>query len=56
MLEEEAYVTLWNLLETIPTLADPPMSVQDEIWQFNQKWPPSPGPLDRRKPPDHRRH
>lgn len=40
MLEEEAYVTLWNLLETIPTLTDPAMSVKDEIWQFNQKWPP----------------
>lgn len=38
MLEEEAYVCLWNLLETIPTLADPSLSVRDEIKQFNDKW------------------
>lgn len=38
MLEEEAYVCLWNLLETIPTLTDPALSVRDEIVQFNDKW------------------
>ncbi|MDC2959469.1 oleate hydratase [Streptomyces gilvifuscus] len=39
MLEEEAYVCLWNLLETIPTLTDDTVSVRDEIREFNAKWP-----------------
>ncbi|MEU3343008.1 oleate hydratase [Streptomyces sp. NPDC006668] len=39
MLEEEAYVCLWNLLETIPTLNDETVSVRAEIREFNAKWP-----------------
>ncbi|MFF4505157.1 oleate hydratase [Streptomyces sp. NPDC001401] len=39
MLEEEAYTCLWNLLETIPTLADATVSVRQEITEFNAKWP-----------------
>lgn len=39
MLEEEAYTCLWNLLETIPTLADATVSVREEITRFNVKWP-----------------
>jgi oleate hydratase len=39
MLEEEAYVCLWNLLDTIPTLTDASTSVKDEIWAFNATWP-----------------
>jgi oleate hydratase len=38
MLEEEAYVCLWNLLDTIPTLTDPELSVREEITQFNEAW------------------
>lgn len=38
MLTEEAYVCLWNLLETIPSLEDPATSVKDDVWQFNAKW------------------
>lgn len=39
MLEEEAYVCLWNLLDTIPTLTNSSVSVKNEVWQFNRKWP-----------------
>ncbi|HEV2634485.1 MAG TPA: oleate hydratase [Actinocrinis sp.] len=39
MLEEEAYTCLWDLLETVPTLADPAVSVREEIRAFNRKWP-----------------
>lgn len=39
MLEEEAYVCLWDLLETIPTLTDPETTVKDEIWEFSREWP-----------------
>lgn len=35
MLEEEAYQALWNLLETIPSLEDPSISVRQEIVDFN---------------------
>ncbi|AKV00413.1 Myosin-crossreactive antigen [Labilithrix luteola] len=35
MLEEEAYVCLWNLLDSIPTLGDSTKSVKEEIWAFN---------------------
>ncbi|OQP60447.1 oleate hydratase [Niastella vici] len=35
MLEEEAYQTLWNLLETIPSLENPEISVRQEILDFN---------------------
>ncbi|MFE1310517.1 oleate hydratase [Streptomyces sp. NPDC058755] len=38
MLEEEAYVCLWDLLETIPTLTDPDKTVKDEVWEFSRKW------------------
>jgi oleate hydratase len=38
MLEEEAYVCLWNLLDTIPSLADPAKTAKQEIWDFNQEW------------------
>lgn len=38
MLTEEAYVCLWNLLESIPSLEDPAVSVKDETWRFNAKW------------------
>lgn len=37
MLEEEAYQTLWNLLETIPSLDDPRVSVRQEILDFNER-------------------
>ncbi|MFF7643950.1 oleate hydratase [Streptomyces canus] len=39
MLEEEAYVCLWNLLETVPTLTDPDKTVKDEVWEFSRQWP-----------------
>lgn len=35
MLEEEAYACLWNLLDTIPTLDDPAVSVTQETRKFN---------------------
>ncbi len=35
MLEEEAYQTLWNLLESIPSLEDPAVTVRQEIIDFN---------------------
>jgi oleate hydratase len=37
MLEEEAYQTLWNLLETIPSLEDPGISVRQECLAFNER-------------------
>ncbi|MEU3465581.1 oleate hydratase [Streptomyces sp. NPDC006733] len=37
MLEEEAYVCLWNLLETIPTLDDANLSVLQETQEFNRR-------------------
>lgn len=37
MLEEEAYQCLWNLLETIPSLDDPKVSVRAETLAFNQR-------------------
>ena len=39
MLTEEVYVCLWDLLGSIPTLEDPSVSVKDEVWAFNRKWP-----------------
>ncbi|MET3983085.1 oleate hydratase [Streptomyces sp. PvR034] len=39
MLEDEAYVCLWNLLETIPTLGDASTSVLRETEEFNHRWP-----------------
>lgn len=38
MLEDEAYVCLWNLLETIPTLGDDAVSVLQETEEFNARW------------------
>ncbi len=37
MLEEEAYQCLWNLLETIPTLDNPDISVRQEVLDFNAR-------------------
>ena len=37
MLEYEAYQCLWNLLETIPSLEDPNLSIRQEILDFNEK-------------------
>ncbi len=37
MLEEEAYQTLWNLLESIPSLEDPGISVRQETLEFNER-------------------
>jgi oleate hydratase len=39
MFEEEYYVCLWNLLETIPTLDDPGVSVRQEFLEFNKAHP-----------------
>ena len=39
MLEEEAYQTLWDLLQTIPSLDDPDVSVREEILAFNEQVP-----------------
>jgi oleate hydratase len=36
-LEEEAYQTLWILLESIPSLEDPAISVRQEILAFNER-------------------
>ncbi|XHR98447.1 oleate hydratase [Sphingomonas sp. DBB INV C78] len=35
MLDEQAYPSLWNLLETIPSIAEPGISVREEINRFN---------------------
>lgn len=37
MLEEEAYQTLWNLLESIPSLENPAISVRQETLEFNER-------------------
>ncbi|MBA4723321.1 MAG: oleate hydratase [Alcanivorax sp.] len=37
MLEEEAYQCLWNLLEHIPSLEDPHVTVRQEILAFNER-------------------
>ncbi|MFZ1417452.1 MAG: oleate hydratase [Burkholderiaceae bacterium] len=39
MLEDEAYVCLWNLLESIPAVGNPELNVRQEIAQFNQEVP-----------------
>lgn len=41
MFEEEHYVCLWNLLDTIPTLEDPTTTVRKELLAFNQLHPTS---------------
>jgi oleate hydratase len=38
MLEEEVYVCLWDLLDSIPGIAEG-RSVKQEIWEFNAQWP-----------------
>jgi len=38
MWTEEAYVCLWNVLDSIPTLDDPARSVKDDEWAFNDVW------------------
>ncbi|MBI2753945.1 MAG: oleate hydratase [Betaproteobacteria bacterium] len=38
MWTEEAYVCLWNVLDSIPSLADPAKSVKDDVWAFNKAW------------------
>ncbi|MGD0640851.1 MAG: oleate hydratase [Roseiarcus sp.] len=37
MLEEEAYQTLWNLLDSIPSLENPDVTIRQEILDFNDK-------------------
>jgi oleate hydratase len=39
MFEDEHYVCLWNLLESIPTLDDPAVSVRQEFLAFNIEHP-----------------
>ena len=39
MLEDEAYVCLWNLLESIPSVGNPELTVRQEIAQFNREVP-----------------
>lgn len=36
MLQEETCTCLWDLLDSIPTLTDPRMTVKQEIWDFNR--------------------
>ena len=38
MWTEDAYVCLWDVLDSIPTLADPAKSVKDDVWAFNKAW------------------
>jgi oleate hydratase len=38
MWTEEAYVCLWDVLGSIPTLADPAKSVKEDVWSFNKAW------------------
>ena len=38
MWTEEACVCLWNVLDSVPTLADPAKSVKDDVWAFNEVW------------------
>ena len=38
MLTEESYVGLWNIRDSVPTLADPTRSVKDDVWAFNEVW------------------
>jgi oleate hydratase len=37
MLEDEAYQTLWNLLDSIPSLEDPNVTVHQETVEFNER-------------------
>lgn len=38
MLTEEAYVCLWNVLESIPPLEGSAKSVKEDVWAFNAVW------------------
>ena len=38
MWTEEAYVCLWNVLASIPTLGDPARTVKEDVWAFNDVW------------------
>jgi oleate hydratase len=38
MWTEEAYVCLWDVLESIPARANPARSVKDDVWAFNKAW------------------
>ena len=38
MWTEETYVCLWNVLDSVPTLADPAQSIKDDVWAFNEVW------------------
>ncbi|HZR34653.1 MAG TPA: oleate hydratase [Nevskia sp.] len=38
MLTEETYVCLWDVLDGIPSLRKPGMSVKRELWDFNRVW------------------
>jgi oleate hydratase len=38
MFTEEAYVCLWNVLDTIASLEDPSVSVRQQTWAFNAEW------------------
>ena len=40
MLEEEAYQTLWNLLNSIPSLENPDVTIRQEIIDFNARVKP----------------
>lgn len=38
MFTEETYVCLWNVLDSIPSLDDPKISVKQQAWAFNAEW------------------
>ena len=38
MWTEEAYVCLWNVLDSIPVIGDPTRSVKEDVWAFNDAW------------------
>ncbi|MDE2092777.1 MAG: oleate hydratase [Burkholderiales bacterium] len=38
MWTEEAYVCLWDVLDSVPSLADPARSIKDDVWAFNAAW------------------
>lgn len=38
MLTEETYTCLWDVLDSIPSLRHPQLSVKQEVWHFNRHW------------------
>jgi oleate hydratase len=38
MLTEDTYVCLWDVLDSIPSLRKPGVSVKHEVWDFNRTW------------------